>query len=93
MEQTHASYVKHSERSTGKSLSPGGRQKQRERRDLFKEAVVYARWIIADPQRREAFKNTLPRRRKRHVFNQAIRRYVQAGGVLLVDAWFRKHPL
>ena len=37
-------------------------EKQRVRRDLFREAVVWAKWIIGDEGRKLAFRNTLPRK-------------------------------
>jgi hypothetical protein len=62
-------------------------EKQRERRDLFREAVVYAKWVISDEERKKAFRKTLPRKRRKHVYQAAIRLYMSMQG----DAgWLRK---
>jgi hypothetical protein len=62
-------------------------EKQRERRNLFREAVVYAKWVICDEERKKAFRKTLPRKRRRHVYQAAIRLYMSMQG----DAgWLRK---
>ncbi|MCU7548300.1 hypothetical protein OCK74_04200 [Chitinophagaceae bacterium LB-8] len=55
-------------------------EKQRVRRDLFKEAVVYAQWILADTERKEAFRKTLPRKKRKHVYQAAIRLYMSRQG-------------
>ncbi|MCU7551143.1 hypothetical protein OCK74_18630 [Chitinophagaceae bacterium LB-8] len=62
-------------------------EKQRERRDLFKEAVVYAQWILSDPERKEAFRKTLPRKKRKHVYQAAIRLYMSRQGD---KQWLRK---
>ncbi|MCU7549585.1 hypothetical protein OCK74_10695 [Chitinophagaceae bacterium LB-8] len=62
-------------------------EKQRVRRDLFKEAVVYARWILSDAERKEAFRKTLPRKKRRHVYQAAIRLYMNMQGD---KHWLRK---
>jgi hypothetical protein len=36
-------------------------EKQKVRRDMFREAVVWAKWVIGDEERKLAFRNTLPR--------------------------------
>jgi hypothetical protein len=61
--------------------------KQRERRDLFKEAVVYAKWIIADKERKKAFRKSLPRRKQRKVYQAAIQLYMSKQGD---KQWLRK---
>jgi len=62
-------------------------EKQRVRRDLFKEAVVYAQWVLSDPERKEAFRKTLPRKKRKHVYQAAIRLYM---GMLGDKLWLRK---
>ncbi|MCU7552798.1 hypothetical protein OCK74_27010 [Chitinophagaceae bacterium LB-8] len=62
-------------------------EKQRVRRDLFKEAVVYAQWILSDPERKEAFRKTLPRKKRKHVYQAAIRLYMNMQGD---KQWLRK---
>ncbi|MCU7552655.1 hypothetical protein OCK74_26280 [Chitinophagaceae bacterium LB-8] len=62
-------------------------EKQRERRDLFKEAVVYARWILSDPEQKKAFRKTLPRKKRKHVYQAAIRLYMRMQGD---KQWLRK---
>ena len=61
--------------------------KQRERRDLFREAVVYARWIVADEERKKAFRKTLPWKKRRYVYQAAIRLYMSMQGD---KQWLRK---
>jgi hypothetical protein len=62
-------------------------EQQRVRRDLFREAVVYAKWIISDDERKKVFRKTLPRKRRKHVYQAAIRLYMSMQG----DArWLRK---
>ncbi|MCU7552490.1 hypothetical protein OCK74_25450 [Chitinophagaceae bacterium LB-8] len=62
-------------------------EKQRVRRDLFKEAVAYAQWILSDPERKEAFRKTLPRKKRKHVYQAAIRLYMNMQGD---KQWLRK---
>ncbi|MCU7551651.1 hypothetical protein OCK74_21200 [Chitinophagaceae bacterium LB-8] len=62
-------------------------EKQRVRRDLFKEAVVYAQWILSDAERKEAFRKTLPRKKRKHVYQAAIRLYMRMQGD---KQWLRK---
>ena len=54
--------------------------RQKERRDLFREAVVYARWIVGDEERKKAFRKTLPWKKRRHVYQAAIRLYMSMQG-------------
>ncbi|MCU7550923.1 hypothetical protein OCK74_17515 [Chitinophagaceae bacterium LB-8] len=62
-------------------------EKQRVRRDLFKEAVVYAQWILSDAERKETFRKTLPRKKRKHVYQAAIRLYMNMQGD---KQWLRK---
>jgi hypothetical protein len=62
-------------------------QKQRERRDLFREAVVYARWIVADEERKRAFRKTLPHKKQKQVYQAAIQLYMSKKGD---QQWLRK---
>ncbi|MCU7552834.1 hypothetical protein OCK74_27190 [Chitinophagaceae bacterium LB-8] len=62
-------------------------EKQRVRRDLFKEAVVYAQWILSDKERKEAFRKSLPRKKRKHVYQAAIRLYMNMQGD---KQWLRK---
>jgi hypothetical protein len=62
-------------------------EKQKVRRDLFREAVVWAKWIIADEERRLAFKNTLPRKKRRKVYQAALQMYMREKGN---KRWLRK---
>jgi hypothetical protein len=62
-------------------------EKQRVRRDLFREAVVFGKWIIADEGRRLAFKNTLPRKKRRKVYQAAMQIYIREKGN---KRWLRK---
>ncbi|MCU7550720.1 hypothetical protein OCK74_16500 [Chitinophagaceae bacterium LB-8] len=62
-------------------------EQQRECRNLFKEAVVYARWIISDPERKKAFRKTLPRKKRKHVYQAGIRLYMRMQGD---KQWLRK---
>jgi hypothetical protein len=55
-------------------------EKQRLRRDLFREAVVFAKWIIANEGRRLAFRNTLPRKKRRKVYQAALQMYMREKG-------------
>jgi hypothetical protein len=55
-------------------------EQQRVRRDLFREAVVYAKWIIADKERKKAFRKSLPRRKQRKVYQAAIQLYMSRQG-------------
>ena len=61
--------------------------KQRERRDLFREAVVYAKWIVGDEERKKAFRKTLPWKKRKHVYQAAIRLYIRMAGD---KQWLRK---
>jgi hypothetical protein len=61
--------------------------KQRVRRDLFREAVVYGKWIVADEERKKAFRKTLPRKKQKHVYQAAIRLYMRMQGD---QQWLRK---
>ena len=61
--------------------------KQRERRDLFREAVLYAKWIVGDEERKKAFRKTLPWRKRKHVYQAAIRLYMRMQGD---GQWLRK---
>jgi hypothetical protein len=62
-------------------------EKQRVRRDLFGEAVVYAKWIISDAERRKAFRKTLPRKKRGKVYHAAIQLYMWMQGD---RQWLRK---
>jgi hypothetical protein len=62
-------------------------EQQRVRRDLFREAVVYAKWIIADAERKKAFRKSLPRRKQRKVYQAAIQLYMSRQGD---KQWLRK---
>ncbi|MCU7548581.1 hypothetical protein OCK74_05605 [Chitinophagaceae bacterium LB-8] len=62
-------------------------EQQRECRNLFKEAVVYAQWILSDAERKEAFRKTLPRKKRKHVYQAAIRLYMNMQGD---PQWLRK---
>jgi hypothetical protein len=62
-------------------------EKQRVRRDLFREAVVFAKWIISDDERKLAFKNTLPRKKRKKVYQAALQMYIREKGNKL---WLRK---
>jgi hypothetical protein len=55
-------------------------EKQKVRRDLFREAVVWAKWIIADEERKLAFRNTLPRKKKKKVYQAALQLYMKMRG-------------
>lgn len=61
--------------------------KQKVRRDLFREAVAFAKWVIADEQRKLAFRNTLPRKKRRKVYQAALQLYIRMKGNKL---WVRK---
>ena len=61
--------------------------KQRMRRNLFREAVVWAKWVIADEERKLAFKRTLPRKKRRKVYQAALQLYIREKGNKL---WLRK---
>jgi hypothetical protein len=61
--------------------------KQRVRRDLFREAVVYAKWIVGDEARKKAFRKTLPWKKRKHVYQAAIRLYMRMHGD---QQWLRK---
>jgi hypothetical protein len=54
---------------------------------LFREAVVYAKWIIADEERKKAFRKSLPRRKQRKVYQAAIQLYMSKQGD---KQWLRK---
>jgi hypothetical protein len=62
-------------------------EKQRVRRDLFREAVVFAKWIIADEERKLAFRNTLPRKKRKKVYQAALQMYIKEKGN---KQWLRK---
>jgi hypothetical protein len=62
-------------------------EKQGVRRDLFREAVVFGKWIIADDVRKLAFKNTLPRKKRRKVYQAALQMYIREKGN---KVWLRK---
>jgi hypothetical protein len=62
-------------------------ERQRETRNLFKEAVVYAKWIVEGEERKKAFRKTLPRRKRKHVYQAAIRMYINMQGNA---GWLRK---
>jgi hypothetical protein len=55
-------------------------EKQKVRRDLFREAVVWAKWVIADEERKLAFKNTLPRKKRKKVYQAALQMYMRMRG-------------
>jgi hypothetical protein len=55
-------------------------EKQKVRRNLFREAVVFAKWIIADEERKLAFKNTLPRKKRKKVYQAALQLYMKMRG-------------
>jgi hypothetical protein len=55
-------------------------EKQRLQRDLFQEAVVYAKWIMADEERKKAFRKSLPRRKQKRVYHAAIQLYMRMHG-------------
>ncbi|MCU7551311.1 hypothetical protein OCK74_19470 [Chitinophagaceae bacterium LB-8] len=61
--------------------------KQKERRNLFKEAVAYAKWVVEDPKRKKAFKKTLPRKKQKQVYQAAIQLYLRMQGD---KQWLRK---
>jgi hypothetical protein len=54
--------------------------KQRERREVFKQAVRYAQWIYADPDRKKAFLKTV-KRRKHRAFQYAMKLYLHASPI------------
>ena len=54
--------------------------KQKVRRDLFREAVVFARWVIADEGRKLAFRSMLPRKKRRKVYQAALQMYIREKG-------------
>ncbi len=62
-------------------------EKQRVQRDLFREAVVYAKWILADEDRKKAFRKSLPRRKQQKVYQAAIQVYMSRQGD---KQWLRK---
>jgi hypothetical protein len=62
-------------------------EQQRVRRDLFREAVVYARWVIGDEERKQAFRKTLPRKKRGKVYQAAIQLYMRMQGD---KQWLRK---
>jgi hypothetical protein len=62
-------------------------KKQRARRDLFREAVVYAKWMIEDRERKKAFRKKLPRKKRGKVYQAAIRLYMRMQGD---KGWLRK---
>jgi hypothetical protein len=62
-------------------------EKQSVRRDLFREAVVWAKWIIADEERKLIFKSTLPRKKRRKVYQAALQMYIRQKGN---KRWLRK---
>jgi hypothetical protein len=62
-------------------------ENQKVRRDLFREAVVFAKWIIADEERKRFFKNTLPRKKRKKVYQAALQMYMRKKGNKL---WLRK---
>ena len=51
--------------------------KQRERREVFKQAVAYAKWLYADADRKKAFLKTI-RKRKHRAFQTAMKLYLHA---------------
>ncbi len=53
-------------------------EKQKKRRSLFSEAVVYAKAIIADPELNELYKTEV---RKGTVYNYAIKEFMKAFSV------------
>jgi hypothetical protein len=55
-------------------------EKQKVRRDLFREAVVFAKWIIGDEERKLAFKSTLPRKKRKKVYQAALQMYMREKG-------------
>jgi hypothetical protein len=61
--------------------------KQQVRRDLFREAVVYARWIVGDEERKRAFRKMLSWKKRKHVYQAAIRLYMRMEGD---KQWLRK---
>ena len=61
--------------------------KQKACRALFREAVVYAKWIVEDAERKEAFRNDLPRRKRKRVFQAAVQMYMRMEGD---QQWLRK---
>ena len=61
--------------------------KQSVRRDLFREAVVYAQWIISDPERKKTFRKSLPRRKQKKMYQAAIQLYMSRQGN---KQWLRK---
>ena len=50
-------------------------EKQRRQRDLFQRAVRYAQWILSNEQRKQAYKNTLPRKKRNWLYQTAISQY------------------
>src|SRR5206468_12683637 len=53
---------------------------QREQREVFKQAVRYAQWIYADPERKKAFLKTV-KRRKHRAFQYAMKLYLHASPI------------
>ena len=49
-------------------------KKQRSQRNLFKEAVAYAKIIVSDPVRKAAWQKKI--KRKNGVYNEAIKKYL-----------------
>jgi hypothetical protein len=62
-------------------------EKQKVRRDLFREAVVWAKWVIADEERKLAFRSTLPRKKRKKVYQAALQMYIKMRGN---KQWLRK---
>jgi hypothetical protein len=66
-------------------------EKQKVRRDLFREAVVWAKWVIGDEHRKLAFRNTLPRKKRKKVYQAALQMYIREKGnkLWLREQWAR----
>jgi hypothetical protein len=50
-------------------------ERQRRQRDLFQKAVRYAQWILGNEQRKQAYKNTLPKKKRNWLYQAAISQY------------------
>jgi hypothetical protein len=53
---------------------------QKEKRETFRLAVAYAKWIYSDPERKKAFMKTV-KRRKHRAFQTAMKLYLRASPI------------
>jgi hypothetical protein len=53
---------------------------QKEKRETFRLAVAYAKWIYSDPEREKAFMKTV-KRRKHRAFQTAMKLYLRASPI------------